>query len=102
MPRRGTADPGTIVVAGVAWAQHTGISAVEVQIDAGAWQPAQLAEAVGPDTWRQWQFDWAATSGSTPSPSEPPTPTDAADRRLRARRRPDGATGYHSIQIKVR
>ena len=83
-PRGATADPGTIVVAGVAWAQHTGISAVEVQIDQDAWQPAQLAEVTGPDTWRQWKFDWPADIGDAHHhrPSHGCRP-DAADRHLR-------------------
>ena len=32
-------------IAGVAWAQTIGIAAVEVQIDDGEWQPAELADA---------------------------------------------------------
>ena len=39
-------------------------SAVEVQIDQGPWQTAQLAETIGPDTWRQWKYQWSATSGT--------------------------------------
>ena len=102
VPRKSTIDPGTVVVAGVAWAQHTGISAVQVQVDEGPWQPAQLAETTGPDTWRQWKFEWPATSGShrltvraidakgMPQTAEVAPPA------------PDGATGYHSIRVKVR
>ena len=40
---RGSVSPGQRDIAGVAWAQHTGIEAVEVQIDDGAWLPAELA-----------------------------------------------------------
>ena len=101
-PRGATADPGTIVVAGVAWAQHTGISAVEVQIDQDAWQPAQLAEVTGPDTWRQWKFDWPAASGMH-TIAVRATDTDLTLQTATfAPPAPDGATGYHSIQIKVR
>src|SRR5690606_29181760 len=35
--------PGVVAVAGVAWAQHRGISKVEVQVDDGPWMPATLA-----------------------------------------------------------
>ncbi len=55
--------PGPTKVAGVAWAQHTGIEAVEVQIDSGQWQRATLSTAVNVDTWVQWFIDWEATSG---------------------------------------
>jgi DMSO/TMAO reductase YedYZ molybdopterin-dependent catalytic subunit len=56
-----TVPLGTVKVAGVAWAQHTGISAVEVRIDKDTWMPATLAPAISADTWRQWYFDWSAT-----------------------------------------
>ena len=45
---------GTVPIAGVAWAQHTGISGVEVRVDDGDWQTAQLADAPSADTWVQW------------------------------------------------
>src|SRR5215211_7312925 len=64
VPHKSTVDAGTVVVAGVAWAQHAGISAVEVQVDQNGWEPAGLAETVGPDTWRQWKYEWAATPGT--------------------------------------
>ena len=65
-PRRGAApQAGTIPIAGVAWAQHRGISMVEVQIDDGPWMPARLGASDTDDTWRQWVFDWDATPGDT-------------------------------------
>src|SRR5690606_28129880 len=63
VPRSGSVDAGEVVVAGVAWAQHTGVDAVEVSIDDGPWQAAEVAETVGPDTWRQWRYVWDATAG---------------------------------------
>ena len=102
VPRKSTLDPGTVVVAGVAWAQHTGISAVEVQVDESGWQPAQLAETIGPDTWRQWKYEWAATSGTHTLTVRA---TDASGKLQIAEvspPMPDGATGYHSIRVKVR
>jgi DMSO/TMAO reductase YedYZ molybdopterin-dependent catalytic subunit len=102
VPRKTTVEAGTVVVAGVAWAQHTGISAVEVQVDQNGWQPAQLAETVGPDTWRQWKYEWAATPGTYQLTVRA---TDA-DGQLQiaevASPMPNGATGYHSIHVKVR
>ncbi len=45
---------GTVPIAGVAWAQTIGISAVEVSVDDGPWQRAELGTAPSKDTWRQW------------------------------------------------
>jgi DMSO/TMAO reductase YedYZ molybdopterin-dependent catalytic subunit len=64
VPRGGEpVQAGDVVVAGVAWAQHTGISAVQVRIDDEDWQDAELTDPVGIDTWRQWRFEWKATRG---------------------------------------
>ncbi len=102
VPARQTVDAGTVVVAGVAWAQHTGISRVQVRIDDGDWQTAQLAEVTGPDTWRQWRYAWDAEPGSyqisvraTDSDGEVQTGEVAPPA-------PNGASGYHTIGVRVR
>ena len=65
VPRSGqTLSSGPITVAGVAWNQHVGIEAVDVQVDDGPWRPATLATAISIDTWVQWRYDWDAPSGS--------------------------------------
>ncbi|WP_418605409.1 molybdopterin-dependent oxidoreductase [Georgenia sp. SUBG003] len=64
VPRGGSPlRAGEVVVAGVAWAQHTGIGKVEVRVDDGDWRPAELAEQVSVDTWRQWLYRWDASAG---------------------------------------
>jgi DMSO/TMAO reductase YedYZ molybdopterin-dependent catalytic subunit len=55
---------GTVTVAGVAWAQGRGIEAVEVRVDDGAWNPAELLPVPSTDTWVQWRHRWAATGGA--------------------------------------
>src|SRR5439155_11221672 len=54
---------GRVAVAGIAWAQHRGISKVEVRVDDGPWQEARLAAVPSVGTWRQWSWDWTATPG---------------------------------------
>ncbi|HET6188307.1 MAG TPA: molybdopterin-dependent oxidoreductase, partial [Trebonia sp.] len=61
-PKGGTAHAGTVMIAGVAWAQHRGVEAVEVGID-GTWHQAKLAVQDTIDTWRQWYYPWQATAG---------------------------------------
>jgi hypothetical protein len=63
-----TLPAGTVAIAGVAWAQTTGIASVEVSIDGGDWQPAELAGEAGLDTWRQWVLRWDALPAATASP----------------------------------
>ncbi|WP_435822394.1 molybdopterin-dependent oxidoreductase [Micromonospora humida] len=93
---------GEVTVAGVAWAQHRGISRVEVRVDGGTWQEATLAPTVSVDTWVQWSWRWAATPGehtlqvrATDRDGETQTP-------LTAPVAPDGATGWHSVTVTVR
>ena len=50
----GQVRAGTTAVAGVAWAQHKGIEAVQVRVDQGPWKEARLAAVPGIDCWRQW------------------------------------------------
>ena len=89
-------------IAGVAWDQHVGVSKVEVQVDDGPWQAAQLASVPSTDTWRQWYFAW--------------TPQASGEHRLQVRATdgrgvpqvpdhrepfPSGATGLHSITVQA-
>ncbi|MET7332827.1 molybdopterin-dependent oxidoreductase [Nonomuraea sp. NPDC005650] len=92
---------GRATIAGVAWAQHTGVDAVEVRVDRGPWRQARLAEVPGPDTWRQWSIDWDATAGEHTIQVRA---TDAAGRtqtEQEAPPAPDGATGWHTITVSV-
>ena len=55
VPRSGDeVAAGEVTVGGVAWHQHTGIEAVEVQVDGGAWSRAELGHVPSVDTWVQW------------------------------------------------
>jgi DMSO/TMAO reductase YedYZ molybdopterin-dependent catalytic subunit len=97
-----TPQAGRVVVAGVAWAQHRGVSKVEVRVDEGTWETATLAAVPSIDTWRQWTWQWDATPGkhrltvratdnAGVTQTEEPAPPD-----------PDGATGWHSVVVEVR
>jgi DMSO/TMAO reductase YedYZ molybdopterin-dependent catalytic subunit len=48
----------TVTIAGVAWHQHVGIKAVQVQVDDGPWLDARLGSVPTTDTWRQWVTSW--------------------------------------------
>ena len=80
-------------MAGVAWAQHRGISRVEVRVDGGAWQAATLAPAVSVDTWLQWSWRWPATPGEHTLQVRATDATARPRPPLAAPVAPDGATG---------
>lgn len=99
---QGAVETGKVTIAGVAWAQHVGISGVQVRIDGGAWQQATLAKVPNIDTWVQWSWQWEADKGdhsiearATNSKGEPQTDQVAGVL-------PDGATGYPGITVAVR
>ncbi len=100
VPRKRSVPAGQVVVAGVAWDQHTGIARVEVGID-GAWHEADLAEVTGPDTWRQWMFRWDATPGSHQVAVRATNADGELQTEAPAPPAPNGATGWHTVTIEV-
>lgn len=92
---------GGYVVAGVAWHQHVGVQGVEVMIDGGGWQQAQLSTPISADTWVQWRLPWDAPKGDHTLAVR----AIGADGEVQTSRvadvLPDGATGYHTIQVSI-
>jgi len=102
LPR--TAAPGEVPLGGVAYAGDRGVRDVEVSTDGGkTWQKAEVKPALGPFTWVLWAAIW--------------TPTGPGEYTLKVRARdgggvvqtareaptlPDGASGYHTLRVRVR
>jgi DMSO/TMAO reductase YedYZ molybdopterin-dependent catalytic subunit len=57
-------EPGTNVIAGVAWAPTRGVERVEVRVDDGPWATAELSEPLGDATWVQWRAEVTLGPGS--------------------------------------
>jgi DMSO/TMAO reductase YedYZ molybdopterin-dependent catalytic subunit len=98
---RGSVAAGRVAVGGVAWAQHRGISAVEVRVDGGPWAPARLAGEGTVDTWRQWVWDWDATPGRHRLEARATDGDGAVQTGEPSPPFPDGATGGHGVAITV-
>lgn len=102
VPRPGDDLPaGAVTLAGVAWAQHTGIERVQVRVDDGDWVAADLADTVGPDTWRQWRLDWDATPGDHHVAVRATDADGNLQVEAEAPPAPDGATGWHTIELTI-
>ncbi|MFB6610996.1 molybdopterin-dependent oxidoreductase [Agromyces sp. NPDC056379] len=104
VPRQGqSVSPDSAVLAGVAWHQHVGIAGVEVQIDDGDWQAAELATAISDDTWVQWKYEWPDAS---PGSHAVRVRALGADGEVQTAKRqgvvPDGATGLDEVTVEVR
>lgn len=102
VPRVGaTVAAGETVIAGVAWQQQVGITKVQVQIDDSNWQDATLATAISEDTWVQWSLPWTATPGSHTLRARATNAAGEVQPEEIAPPAPDGATGWHTINITV-
>jgi len=91
---------GQVTIAGVAWAQHTGIEAVEVGID-GIFHEARLPAQDTIDTWRQWYYVWDATPGQHVLQVRATDKSGYTQTDLKHKAPPNGATGYHTIHVSV-
>lgn len=103
VPKRGQrVAAGPTTFGGVAWAQNRGVKGVEVQIDDGPWQPAQLGTAYSGQTWRLWSLPWQANRpGSHTITVRATDNTGAVQTSDQAPTVPDGATGWHSVNFTV-
>jgi DMSO/TMAO reductase YedYZ molybdopterin-dependent catalytic subunit len=91
---------GRLDVGGIAFAGARGTAGVEVRVDAGPWQPADLARPVSSLTWVPWRIELHA------EPGERLLEVRAIDRQgglqtaVPSEPYPDGATGYHSRSVR--
>ncbi|MGH2425134.1 MAG: molybdopterin-dependent oxidoreductase, partial [bacterium] len=96
--------PGEIGLGGVAYGGDRGVMSVEYSTDDGkTWQKGEVKPALGPFTWVLWAAVW--------------TPSNPGEFTLKVRARdgvgimqiakatrtlPDGASGYHTLRVRVR
>jgi DMSO/TMAO reductase YedYZ molybdopterin-dependent catalytic subunit len=94
---------GPVMFGGVAWAQNRGVRAVEIRIDDGDWQRAELGAAYSNDTWRLWSFAWQADEPGLHTVTVRATDnTGAVQTSEQADPVPDGATGWHTVSFAVK
>ncbi|GAA2860629.1 molybdopterin-dependent oxidoreductase [Paenarthrobacter ilicis] len=102
VPRSGrTVKAGTVRFGGVAWAQHRGVQRVEVRINRGTWKQAELGTGISTDTWYQWQLGVELTPGDYEVQVRATDATGTPQTEDKAPVAPDGATGFHTINVKV-
>lgn len=101
-PRSGRPVPaGPTAIAGVAWAQTVGIERVEVRVDDGPWQRAELSTPVNRDTWVQWLLEWDASPGTHYVTVRAVDLDGRVQVGERAPVAPDGATGWQRVLVTV-
>jgi DMSO/TMAO reductase YedYZ molybdopterin-dependent catalytic subunit len=89
---------GPVTIAGIAWAQTTGIAKVEVRIDGGAWQNARLGAPVNRNTWRMWRTELTVRKAGSHTVEARATDSHGHTQTShQAPPLPDGATGWPSV-----
>jgi DMSO/TMAO reductase YedYZ molybdopterin-dependent catalytic subunit len=105
-PFLGAAPPlkrenGVVPLGGIAFAGNRGIRSVEVRVNDGAWQPAQLDPVDDPLTWRFWRYDWRVDPGSYTLSVRAVDGAGAPQIETERPPHPDGATGLMRITVDV-
>jgi DMSO/TMAO reductase YedYZ molybdopterin-dependent catalytic subunit len=93
-------NPNTPIT-GIAWAQTRGIDKVEVRLDHGQWQPAELSTEVNLDTWRMFRLRGHWEPGHHLAEVRATDKTGYTQTADRTSPIPDGASGWHSVQFTV-
>jgi DMSO/TMAO reductase YedYZ molybdopterin-dependent catalytic subunit len=102
VPRSGAQVPaGTVTLGGIALLPATGVSAVEVAIDDGPWQEAELGRVASEHTWVQWRLRTDLGSGEHTARVRAIDATGAVQTAEEAEPAPDGATGHHQVRFAV-
>jgi DMSO/TMAO reductase YedYZ molybdopterin-dependent catalytic subunit len=101
-PESGQVVPaGEYTLAGVAWQQETGISAVQVSLDGGPWADATLGRVPDDETWVQWRLDVQVRKGHHEAQVRAVSATGEVQTPVRRDVVPDGATGWHRIDFEA-
>jgi DMSO/TMAO reductase YedYZ molybdopterin-dependent catalytic subunit len=94
-------DERRVPIGGIAYSGARGISQVQVRVDGGEWQDAQLRTPLSETTWVIWRFEWPFTAGQhlfevrCAEGDGTPQIEEATDNR------PSGATGIHSREAAL-
>lgn len=98
---RQSIEPGVFTAAGVAWAPTLTISKVEVRLDEGEWQEAELSEPLSDDAWVQWKLDIEVAEGRHTLQVRATDGTGETQGEARVSPKPDGAEGWHTVSFEA-
>ncbi len=90
-----------VPVGGIAFAGARGISRVQVRVDNGPWQDAQLRSPLSETTWVIWRYDWPFAAGDHTFEVRCAEGDGTPQIEEQRGNRPSGATGIHSRKAKV-
>jgi DMSO/TMAO reductase YedYZ molybdopterin-dependent catalytic subunit len=102
LPRRPEAVPLDPWIVGTAWAPaHGGLERVDVRVDDGPWQPAELAASLGPASWRRWRRQLQLTPGRHVVTARCVAADGTVQEPVPSQPFPDGTTGHHAVSVRA-
>lgn len=90
-----------VPVGGIAFAGARGISKVEVRVDGGDWEEAQLRSPLSETTWVIWRYEWPFEEGQHTFEVRSYEGDGTLQVLEDSPARPDGATGIHSEEATI-
>ncbi|MCY3779062.1 MAG: hypothetical protein OXG78_02020, partial [Chloroflexi bacterium] len=90
-----------VPVGGIAYSGAKMISRVEVSVNGGEWEDAQLRQPLSELTWVIWRYDWRFQEGDYSFEVRTYDGDGELQSMERRGTRPDGATGVHSKKANM-
>ncbi|MEQ8678024.1 MAG: molybdopterin-dependent oxidoreductase [Aggregatilineales bacterium] len=90
-----------VPIGGIAFTGAKGVSKVEVQVDEGEWQEAELRTPLSDTSWYIWRYNWQFEEGNHTFRVRTFDADGGMQTGTERGTRPDGATGWHSIDRNV-
>ena len=87
-----------VPIGGITFSGGRGISQVQVRVDGGEWQDAQLRSPLSETTWVIWRFEWPFNEGEHLFEVRCAERDGTPQIEEESDNRPDGATGIHSVE----
>jgi DMSO/TMAO reductase YedYZ molybdopterin-dependent catalytic subunit len=98
---RSKVEAGPFTLAGVSWAPTVGVDFVEVQIDGGEWQFAELSKPLSENSWVQWKLDAVLDEGEHIISVRATDATGFTQSEIEVPPAPNGAEGWHTIRVNA-
>ena len=90
-----------VPIGGIAYSGARGISKVEVQVNNGPWEEAQLRQPLSETTWVIWRYEWPYQEGNHTFSVRCYEADGTMQIIESSDTRPDGATGIHTVEEDV-
>ncbi|MEM7114420.1 MAG: molybdopterin-dependent oxidoreductase [Chloroflexota bacterium] len=90
-----------VPVGGIAYAGDRGVSKVEVRVNGGEWQEAQLRTPLSETTWVVWRYEWPFEAGDHLFETRMVEADGTPQIEVAQKARPDGSSGIHSREATL-